>query len=396
VISFSSQIFTANQIQQKQIKAGSSFNILTWMQAIAKEKIGVLSVIGAEYFHSRKKILDGSLKIPAYPNSRIWCYDVHDVKFVYELTQHSKWNRSGSPNLLCYCRKGEGLLANHQCELMSTEDHKYYYDLSKEKWDEDVTFHDKEKHRDWSDSENWGVTHFGVSPDDLSLDSIRFDCFHLSCSILRKVMNAVRDSVNSMSTELKIEFTDNVLRTFFQDFHLYCWNCNFSFGRLQGTELFKFLENVELVASFLQRRMGQSERIKRLASAMMLMPRIFNFINTSYIDVTDAQYLKLMTRFEADVREFVRCGCGTFWIDAEDENFYLHALCYYLPVHAKINFERHRLGLGIFTMQGFERRNKESKNCIRRFSTSNRKSINFLVNNIRRLLQVFLFEINAY
>ena len=89
-----------------------------------------------------------------------------------------------------------------------------------------MTSHDEKKHCDWADSENWGVTHFGVKPDELPLDSIRFDCFHLPCAIMRKVMTAVRDSVNSMSTE----FTDNVLATFFQQFHLYCWNCNFSFA----------------------------------------------------------------------------------------------------------------------------------------------------------------------
>ena len=61
-----------------------------------------------------------------------------------------------------------------------------------------------------------------------------------------------------------------------------------------------------------------------------------------------------------------------------------------------ITFERHKLGLGIFSIQGFERRNKESKNSLRRFSTMNRKSPYLLVNNMRRLLQVYLYEINAY
>ena len=89
-------------------------------------------------------------------------------------------------------------------------------------------------------------------------------------------------------------------------------------------------------------------------------------------------------------------GCSTFLIDDVDEIFYLHTLCFYLPVHAQLTFERHKLGLGIFTMQGFKRRNKESKDCIKRFSTVNRKSLHFLVNNSRRLIQVFLYEVNAY
>jgi hypothetical protein len=83
-------------------------------------------------------------------------------------------------------------------------------------------------------------------------------------------------------------------------------------------------------------------------------------------------------------------------IDEMDESLYVHKLGYYMPVHVKITFERHRLVIGIFTMQGFERRNKESKNCIKRFSTGNRNCFSFLVNNMRRLLIAFLHEVKAY
>jgi hypothetical protein len=142
--------------------------------------------------------------------------------------------------------------------------------------------------------------------------------------------------------------------------------------------------------------MGESARVKQLVGALMLLPGIFKFLNQSFISVSDREYLKSLTQFETDVREFVQLGRSSFLLEENDETFYLHTLCHYLPVHAKLTFQRHRLGLGIFTMQGFERRNKESKNCIKRFSTANRKSLSFLVNNIRRLMQVFLFEVNAY
>ncbi len=141
VISFSSQIFAANQIEEKTIRAGSSFNILTWLQVIGKETIEVLKIVGKEYLGSRKKIVERSLKIPSLPNSKIWCYDVHDGKMQYELSQHSKWNRTYCPNVLCYCQKGDGLKANHKCELMTREDHRYYYEHSKNIWESDKTSH---------------------------------------------------------------------------------------------------------------------------------------------------------------------------------------------------------------------------------------------------------------
>ena len=68
------------------------------------------------------------------------------------------------------------------------------------------------------------------------------------------------------------------------------------------------------------------------------------------------------------------------------ETFYMHALRFYMPEIADETWKRHGLGVGIFTMQGVERRNKESKNCYNRFS--NRKG-NELLNNLSKLWDIF-------
>ena len=70
----------------------------------------------------------------------------------------------------------------------------------------------------------------------------------------------------------------------------------------------------------------------------------------------------------------------------DDETFYLHCLRFYIPRIAQITFDEDHLGVGIFTMQGFERRNKESKNIFKRFS--NGKG-NVLVPNMKRLYDIF-------
>jgi hypothetical protein len=54
VISFLSQIFTANQIEEKSTKAGSSSNILTLLQVIGKETIDMLKIVGKKYLGCRK------------------------------------------------------------------------------------------------------------------------------------------------------------------------------------------------------------------------------------------------------------------------------------------------------------------------------------------------------
>ena len=73
--------------------------------------------------------------------------------------------------------------------------------------------------------------------------------------------------------------------------------------------------------------------------------------------------------------------------------FYWHVLRFCIPQIAKITYDKQCLGIGIFTMQGYERRNKESKNTFRRFN--NRKG-NVIVQNLERLQDVYYQETNGY
>ncbi len=102
-----------------------------------------------------------------------------------------------------------------------------------------------------------------------------------------------------------------------------------------------------------------------------------------------------MNKFDVDVQLLFRYGERKFLSDG-NVSFYFHCLQFYLPCIAKITFERHHVGLGLFTMQGYKHRNKESKNTINRFWTSWHKSNSLFVNNAKRLLQVYLLECNAY
>ena len=74
---------------------------------------------------------------------------------------------------------------------------------------------------------------------------------------------------------------------------------------------------------------------------------------------------------------FYEVGSKTFLSQSMNrgcsETFYMHVLRYYIPKIAMITLERHRLGVGIFSTQSFERRNNESKNCLKRFSNNKGK-----------------------
>ena len=104
-----------------------------------------------------------------------------------------------------------------------------------------------------------------------------------------------------------------------------------------------------------------------------------------------AEFPKVLDRFESNINEFYRCGTETFLSGkgndiGDEETYYLHALKNYIPKHARQIWDTHKCGIGVFTMQGFERRNKESKNIMRRF---NNKKHNICSQILKRLWDCF-------
>ena len=55
----------------------------------------------------------------------------------------------------------------------------------------------------------------------------------------------------------------------------------------------------------------------------------------------------------------------------DSETFYVHSLTKYMPVFLRRTCDDHKLGVGVFTMEGFESKNYSSKHAIREHS--NRK-----------------------
>ena len=120
------------------------------------------------------------------------------------------------------------------------------------------------------------------------------------------------------------------------------------------------------------------------------------FINTTKIpdDKVDACKTELED-FNKNVVEFYKCG-GTAFMKGDQlgdkETFYLHVVRNYLPQIAKNVFEKCQFGLGVFTMQGFEHRNKQSK---RTFKLKTNSTGNTVLQSMKALRNLFKHSINV-
>ena len=70
----------------------------------------------------------------------------------------------------------------------------------------------------------------------------------------------------------------------------------------------------------------------------------------------------------------------------------MHALKFYLPIIVKDSWEKFELGVGLFTIQGYEHKNKESKNTLQKFT--NQKG-NLVKQSSKRLCGIYYFNITA-
>ena len=94
-----------------------------------------------------------------------------------------------------------------------------------------------EKNLKWVDENNQGVSYFGSHLELLPRDSLRFDTFHMKCSITRRLMSTVRSFILDQLTEVMNSFLQSVLSKFWNDYHLYIWNNKKSFSSMVGNEL---------------------------------------------------------------------------------------------------------------------------------------------------------------
>ena len=328
-------------------------------------------------------------------------YNMHDGKMLYALIGHSLFNRKFNPFLLCTCNCGAGVVnENHICQILLHNEQVQLFDCSLRKWinqrkriintEETYEYFD---HMDWVDVNNNGLSHFGLHPDLLPQDSIRFDVFHMRCAITRSMMNSLRKFMLQQTVELIQDLSEEVLLLFWSEYNILVWILNKSFQSLIRSELLQFIKHIPQIVNFLKDKFHTTESLQYLRDGLLLFLKITPFLVITTIDNVE-EYKKKMLEFNTNIKLFYNAGKYTFLTKnvsspGDDETFYLHCLRFYIPQIAEVTLKKHNLGVGIFTMQGFERRNKESKNTFKRFR--NGKG-NVLVSNIKRLYDVFFHD----
>ena len=402
VVTFSSTICSEKSVKNGNTTA-QSLNILTHHQYVGNENIRNLFPVLKDIYNEKALIRSNGGTVEGR-NEKFVFFDLHDGKMLYLLTQHSLYSRLHHPFLLCKCHRGEGVKdPNHQCTLISHDDQIKYFERSKKRYEnkrkrlKENEKYDKPEHNDWIDVNNLGISHFGLHPNLLPRHKILFDTMHCKMSITRRLLNYTRSFLNRamFNTQTQREFCD-LLSEFWNDHNCLSWIMGGSFQRLIGTELFKFVDNVEKVTNFMKDHIMQSDILDFLCNGLLLWKDICPMMSVLKYE-NDEDFNNKLCNFEAKLKEFYIAGTRTFLTKnpsdvGNDETFYCHVLRFYLPQIMKQLYQDHRVGLGICTMQGFERRNKESKNTMRRFFNGRG---NIILTNMKRLWTVFFFSKNA-
>ena len=126
------------------------------------------------------------------------------------------------------------------------------------------------------------------------------------------------------------------------------------------------------------------------SKSCVLWYKIEQFMKIGHVSAEDVDsFPDQIIKFTNNIKDFYTCGASSFLTNKDigsEETFYLHALRYYIPGIATNTWSEHKAGIGIFTMQGYERRNKESKNTLRRYNNNKAKK---LPQNLNRLYDIF-------
>ena len=97
--------------------------------------------------------------------------------------------------------------------------------------------------------------------------------------------------------------------------------------------------------------------VNAICDGLYAWAEISQFLHIVEYDSVD-HFEASIKKYEDDLKKFYDVGKTSFLsskTEGDIETCYCHTLRFYMLQIAQTTFEKHKLGLGIFTMQGFER-----------------------------------------
>ena len=381
IVSYSTLLLFHSDYYMYDVSSATSTCILTSMNSLTGETRETLFPLLIPIYKEQQQLRLKAASIRDGCSFKF--HQMHDAKFAYTLTAHAGWGSTNSPYLLCGCNKGEGVGNDkHVCTLISDTEQLVLYEQAEQQWltidsksaDTKIQKKEKEQYKKWISNNNNGVSHFGLHLSLLPLSAIRCDVFHMGCSVGKRMISYLQSFAGRQGHKFESKLF-KILKTVWSAGVLCLWRVKKKFSQLLGIEIKAFVLQCPVIATLLrspESGLRQTPEVVSLAKALDLWYVIEKHLKRAKVNKKEAVGFSLeIEKFKKNIDSFYECGIDTFLTSVEmgdDETYYLHALKYYILYHARKTWDNHKCGIGVFTMQGFERRNKESKNILRQFS----------------------------
>eukprot|EP00978_Attheya_sp_CCMP212_P042787 scaffold267060_cov35-Attheya_sp.AAC.1 len=113
------------------------------------------------------------------------------------------------------------------------------------------------------------------------------------------------------SEEIINRFTE-LMKTFWNDYNIDCWNHNKAFTSFKGTDIIlALISNIPQVVQFIKTTFTPSDYLDTICESFTLWAALSKFIHIHQIP-DEALYIVELEQFEKNVVSFYECGRKTF------------------------------------------------------------------------------------
>ena len=206
------------------------------------------------------------------------------------------------------------------------------------------------------------MNNFGIHPKYLPLSKIRHDVgLHMICSTCRKVLYVFRQHVDRYSYDNVIFEIFNMLweNTFYRNQFRYCE----VLSHIDGSHVTKLINNTNDLVSLIKTECEDIVCLIHMCQLLLLLPKLTKFWKKVKIDSSSLCAEEIKEHVH-NVNQFYYHGSFTIFTNTtlgDRETFYCHIAKHWVLKIAKWKVDNLGCGDGLWTIQGFEHRNKQSK-----------------------------------